>query len=122
MSTDSQGRTLRLLVDTNVVIAHEDDDPASPHMNADRAGQLLRLARELGLEILVSAGTVDDFLRAPEPRRSQRRRSLRKHYTELARVATNPAVRASFPHVSPPATPATSRSFRSSRLGWQRPW
>jgi hypothetical protein len=97
MAMDSRGRTLRLLLDTNIVIAHEDDDPACPDDSAEAAQALVQQARELGFELLVSDGTRRDFLGAPEPRRSLRQRSFRKYYTRLAPVPTNAAVRKEFP-------------------------
>lgn len=100
MAKDADGRHLRLLIDTNIVIAHEDDEPEQ-HVNADRAQRLVREARELGFEILVSHGTVQDVLRAEEPRRGRRQRSLNRHYTHLRQVPDNPDVRAEFPaHLS----------------------
>lgn len=88
---------MRLLLDTNIVIAHEDDDPARPHANSRPAAELVRRARGLGFELLISQGTVDDFLRAPEPTRSRRRRSLEKYYSRLDRVPVDSALRAVFP-------------------------
>jgi len=97
VATDIHGRTLRLLLDTNVVIAHEDDDPADPHLNAAEAALLIRMARDLGFELLVSSGTRRDVLQAPEALSASRRRSLDKYYTQLDSVPDNPRVRAEFP-------------------------
>ncbi|CAM3289893.1 hypothetical protein DFJ75_4961 [Williamsia muralis] len=97
MAKDPHGRTLRLLVDTNIVIAHEDDNPAEPHINAEDAAALIRLARDLGFELLVSHGTRTDFQNAPEPRRTTRQRTLDKYYVVLRAVGTNHAVRQQFP-------------------------
>ena len=97
MATDAHGRTLRLLLDTNIVIAHEDDSAITPHVNADAAASLIRNARDLGFELVVSYGTKRDILRAPEPLRSERTRTLDKYYTQLEPVADDAAVREFFP-------------------------
>lgn len=97
VATDIHGRTLRLLLDTNVVIAHEDDDAAEPHSNAAAATLLIRTARDLGFELLVSSGTRRDVLQAPEALSAARRRSLDKYYTQLDSVPEDPRVRAQFP-------------------------
>lgn len=91
------GHQLRLLLDTNIVIAHEDDDPGEQHLNSARAQSLVQEARELGFEVLISHGTYQDVLRAEEPRRSRRQASLRKHYTRLQRVPDDPELRHRFP-------------------------
>lgn len=96
MAKDTDGRRLRLLIDTNIVIAHEDDED-EPHTNARRAQRLVREARDLGFEVLISHGTVQDVLRADEPRRSRRRSSLNKHYTQLRPVSPDPDLRERFP-------------------------
>jgi len=97
MTRDARGKTMRLLLDTNIVIAHEDDDAADPHINAETASAVIRAARDLGFELLVSSGTRSDILRAPPEIQARRRRALDKYYTQLAAVPENPGVRAEFP-------------------------
>jgi predicted nucleic acid-binding protein len=87
---------MRLLVDTNIIIAHEDDDPDSPHVNARAIGTLVELSRALGFELLTSHGTRSDFARAVEPYRAARMRALRKYYAVLEPAPSIPIVREHF--------------------------
>lgn len=90
----------RLLLDTNVVIAHENDG-SEPHLNAAAADTLVQLARHLGFELLLSSGTRSDFVNAPDQIRHARLRTLQKYYRVLDRVPENPLVRQQFPrHLS----------------------
>ncbi|GAA2086150.1 hypothetical protein GCM10009821_29630 [Aeromicrobium halocynthiae] len=91
MST-ARGRSPRLLLDTNVVIAHENDGD-SAHANANAAEALVKLARGLGFELLLSNGTRSDFTDAPLALRQRRMRTLEKYYRTLNRVPENPIVR-----------------------------
>jgi hypothetical protein len=97
MVKDARGQTLRLLLDTNIVIAHEDDSLEDPHINADSAATLIRTARDLGFELLVSSGTRRDVLQAPPELAAVRRRALAKYCTQLDAVPEKPDVRAQFP-------------------------
>lgn len=97
MARNPQGRALRLLLDTNIFIAYEDDSVEDPHVNAAAAATLIRTARELGFELLVSSGTGRDVLRAPPELAARRRRALEKYYQQLAAVADNPDIRKQFP-------------------------
>lgn len=97
MSRDARGKTMRLLLDTNIVIAHEDDDATDPHINTETASAVIRAARDLGFELLVSSGTRSDILRAPPDIQARRRRALDKYYTQLASVPESAEVRAQFP-------------------------
>lgn len=99
MVKDARGHTLRLLLDTNIVIAHEDDSVEEPHINADAAATLIRTARDLGFELLVSSGTRRDVLQAPPAFAAVRRRALDKYYTQLDAAPEDPEVRAQFPVV-----------------------
>ncbi len=94
------GQSPRLLLDTNVVIAHENDGP-EPHIHAGPADTLVKLARSLGFELLLSSGTRSDFTDAPAALKQRRLRTLEKYYRTLDRVPENLAVRSEFPpHLS----------------------
>lgn len=92
----SPGPRPRLLLDTNVVIAHEDDG-SEHHPHAATAAQLVELAHSMGFEILLSNGTRRDFLRAPDLIRAKRMRLLEKYYRTLQAVPESANVRAQFP-------------------------
>lgn len=97
MVKDARGSTLRILLDTNIVIAHEDDSIEKPHINADGAAALIRTARDLSFELLVSSGTRRDFLQAKPEHAAGRQRALNKYYHQLDAVPENSQVRAQFP-------------------------
>ncbi|WP_032392020.1 GNAT family N-acetyltransferase [Rhodococcoides fascians] len=86
----------RLLLDTNIVIAHENDGP-EPHLYAEAADTLVQLARHLGFELLLSNGTRSDFVNAPAGIRHTRLRTLQKYYRVLDRVPEDPRIRQQFP-------------------------
>ncbi len=108
---------MRLLVDTNIVIAHEDDDPDAPHVNARSVGALVELSRALGFELLTSHGTRSDFARAAEPYRAARMRALRKYYAVLEPVPTSPIVRKHFPSSLTPQNRADLEVLSSFATG-----
>lgn len=95
MGTD-RGHSPRLLLDTNIVIAHENDGSA-PHVHAGAADTLVKLARGLGFQLLLSSGTRSDFTDAPAELKQRRLRTLGKYYRTLDRVPENSTVRAEFP-------------------------
>lgn len=88
----------RLLLDTNIVIAHENDGPV-PEAGAGEADELVRLARGLRFELLVSSGSRRDFTRATAAVAAKRVRLLEKYYRTLDSVPESPQVRAQFPIV-----------------------
>lgn len=73
---------MKLLIDTNIVIAVEDIDEARVHVNADRATALLGLAAGAGHELWISKATHDDLSRArTEELRHARQLQLRRYRT-----------------------------------------
>jgi len=94
----STGRyALRLLLDTNIVITHEDGEPRVGDASTADASTMVELARTLGFEVAVSHGSKTDFLRCAQPLRRRRHTLLRKYYTVLQPVPENREVRAQFP-------------------------
>ncbi|AWB91157.1 GNAT family N-acetyltransferase [Aeromicrobium chenweiae] len=90
------GAKPRLLLDTNVVIAHENDGPTE-QSHADAAAELVRLANGMGFPLLLSNGTRQDFLNAPTDMRERRLKTLDKYYRTLGPVNESPNVRDQFP-------------------------
>lgn len=89
-------RGIRVLLDSNIIIAHE-APPNAPDAHTQTAHSLLRVLRALGCNLLVSAGSVADFAKAPADLRAERRRTLSLHYEVLDRVQPTPKLRAVFP-------------------------
>lgn len=94
MARDVHGRRLRLLLDTNIVIEHADS--VGP-VAGSPVGRLIRLAHDLGFELLVSYGTRRDFTRANPQLKADRARLLDKYYRTLEPVSEDAVVRAQFP-------------------------
>lgn len=88
-------RRTSLLIDSNIFIAAEDHG-ADGHAYGAEAAELVRLVGKLGLELLVSHGTISDTRQAGNDRGAKRRRALQK-YTVLAAAPRRPAVEAQFP-------------------------
>ena len=89
---------IKMLIDTNIVIAAEDHSSPQGHVDGTEASKLIGLAQQLGIMICVSAGTKSDIARAPEPRRQARIRQLER-YAVLAPIPIDEhfANRAGFP-------------------------
>lgn len=92
-------RGIRVLLDSNIIIAHEAPD-ATPDAHTATARELLRILRGLTCSILVSAGSIADFARAPVNLRVERQRTLSLHYEVLDRVQPSQDLRATFPDQS----------------------
>lgn len=82
-----------ILIDSNVFIAAESHDTPDGHVHGTDAATLLRLAAQLGFPVMVSHGTVTDFLQASPEVRTQRQRQLEKYHV-LAAVPTPPGLQA----------------------------
>jgi ribosomal protein S18 acetylase RimI-like enzyme len=89
-------RGIRVLLDSNIIIAHE-APAAAPDAHTNSARELLGILRGLGCSILISAGSVADFAKAPVDLRAERRRTLWLHYEVLDPVQPTPELRAAFP-------------------------
>lgn len=93
---NTSARRIRVLLDSNIVIAHEARTPdADSHSRVSDA--LIHLLRELGFGVLVSAGSVADFASAPPHLRVDRTRTLAKHYIVLKPVEVPAHLRTVFP-------------------------
>lgn len=88
----------KVLLDTNIVIAHIDDEDVDS-INAEAACQLIEFVLRLGFIPTVSHGTVSDFDRV-EGQRKGRRQDRLKHYRVLDQVPLNSDVTAVFPEAS----------------------
>lgn len=88
--------TGRILVDTNVVIAHENDSHHED-VHATAAASMMALARGLDFSVVVSHGTAEDFTRAPSELARHRRKLLDKYYAVMKPVPPNQNVRQQFP-------------------------
>lgn len=85
MNVASAKASLRILIDTNILIAAE--SPAGNlHVNADQATELYRSAIELGHTLCVGAGTVDDIDRHKDAAHKARRRQQLKRYHVLEQL------------------------------------
>lgn len=87
--------TPRILLDTNIVIAHVNDED-SEHVNASAARELVQLILRLGFIPVVSHGTVTDFGRL-EGEQKKRRNERLNSYQILKPAHTSSAVTAVFP-------------------------
>lgn len=82
---DQTHGTLRVLVDTNVVLAIEGDTEAQ-HVNNEQASTAYQLIHNAGGQVSILENQLDDFLRIPDAKLYQRRyRQLRK-YPRLQRL------------------------------------
>lgn len=108
-----------VLLDSNVFIAAEDHGDQG-HVHGPLAAELLRHIHSLGHELVLSHGTKNDVLRAPEPLRSRRQRALEK-YTVLDRVPDHPPLRKYFPEPLSPNDAADLEvltAFDTGRAQW----
>lgn len=84
-SVTTRDGSLRILLDTNILIAVESDgDP--PHPNGDRASALYRSATALGHTLCLAAGVRDDLARHKDPLHRRRRERQLERYHVLNRI------------------------------------
>ena len=84
---------MKLLFDTNLVIAAEDISAEGVHQFADRAIALIELAVADGHEVFVSAASADDLSRALSPELRRARALQLRRYQRLDRIAAPPELR-----------------------------
>ena len=95
-----QATRLRLLLDSNVIIAAE---PYDGHLESEMtdATRLLRLANEQGHVLCYAPATEEDLRESADPqRRTQRLAELGK-FSRLGEVAPSPSLQAAFPAAEP---------------------
>lgn len=85
---------MKLLLDTNLVIAAEDISATSVHQFADRAITLIELAVAEGHDVFVSAASADDLARALSPELRRARSLQLRRYERLDRIVPSPELRA----------------------------
>jgi len=80
---------LRVLMDTNIVLAIEGDEDAD-HVNHQSASTVYRLILEAGGQISIVENQIDDISRIEDRRRRDRRHRQLEKYPRLGRVELTP--------------------------------